>query len=312
MSSLQDRKANIIATPRSLITRRALLLPTLTLLASPRIAKAYLLQRAGTCSSSSYTGPGDVLPLSAFLGVARAYNQAYAAACGNALDLRKSLGGTMTATFLTTGELDAATITTWAAGDTIFVSKAYDQTGNGHHVTQGTNANQPQLFLTGGPNNKPYIEVVNNINGKLTNGSGPNGVSPTSLMCVGNRTAGTEAVIFVGTSGNRIAGGNTTARINNVGSGGGSVIATSNASNGAWHAIQASNTNGGTAVIRSSGTRFTGTGVTYGTTNVDDFCSGRSASTIQMCEGGYILGTQWSSTDETNMAANQTGFYGAI
>ena len=260
---------------------------------------------------------GLPMPLTSFWSCARAYNAAWLAAGAQAMIVRRaSDNAIMTALYQTSGaaagELDAAPVSAWAGGSNLFVQQAYDSAGGGNHVLQATTANQPQLFLTGGPNNKPYIEVANNINGKLINVSGPNGVSPTSLMCVGNRTAGVEAVIFAGTSGNRIAGSNTTTRINNVGSGGGNVQATTNASNGAWHSIQASNTNGGTAVIRSSGTRFTGTGVTYGTTNLDEFCSGRSASTIQMCEGGYILGTQWSAADETSSYNDQLTFYGSV
>lgn len=50
--------------------------------------------------------------------------------------------------FLASGQLDYAAIATWAGG-TSYVDTLYDLTGNGHHITQNTNGNQPAFAPTG-------------------------------------------------------------------------------------------------------------------------------------------------------------------
>ena len=296
-----------------MITRRSLLLQATVLLAAPRLARAYLLPQPVGCVSSSYTGPGDILSLTSFWGV-RAYNQAYAAACGNALNLRRaSDNATMTAKVLTNGDLDVASIVAWAGGSNIFVSQAYDQTGAGNHVVQTTSGNQPQLFTSGGPNNKPYVEVVNNTNGQLATAAAlPNGTSPSSMTCVANRVSGTDSGAFVNGGGNnRINGGITTSRWGMVGGGGSSVSATTGANNNTWIDAQGSVVTGGTSRLKVSGlTTNTATGVVAGSGGIGfGWIKGGTTSTFRGCEAGVALSTQWTTTDETNMSANQRGYY---
>jgi len=271
---------------------------------------SYLTNPYSVVPGISYTGPGNVLPLTSFWGV-RAYNGAYAAASGAAFDLRRaSDNGTMTANFLATGALDTAAISSWAGGSNIFVSRAYDQTGNGRHVVQATNGNQPQLLLTGGPTGKPCIEVLNNASGVLDTSSTYAASSPSSMTAVANRVSGTQGVNPVNFSANRLAGALTATSWSVIGGAGGTLSATGIAAN-AWHDFQASLVTGGTSAIRVDGTRFTGTGVAVGTgATVSRFCLGGSTSTLRVSEGGYIVGTQWSAADESSMSANQRAYYG--
>lgn len=48
--------------------------------------------------------------------------------------------------------LDVAAIETWAAGQDAFIKTIYDQTGNGHDFTHATEAEQPQLVVSGSVN----------------------------------------------------------------------------------------------------------------------------------------------------------------
>lgn len=50
--------------------------------------------------------------------------------------------------FLASGQLDYSAISTWAGGAS-YVDTLYDLTGNGHHIIQATNGNQPTFAPTG-------------------------------------------------------------------------------------------------------------------------------------------------------------------
>lgn len=60
--------------------------------------------------------------------------------------------------FLASGQLDYAAISSWAGG-TSYVDTLYDLTGNGHHWTQATNGNQA-AFAPTGINGKGAADVV--------------------------------------------------------------------------------------------------------------------------------------------------------
>lgn len=116
-------------------------------------------------SAASYVGPGDIVATGWYLwGGVRAFNAAYATGSNPALDIVDQAGANpLTANILASGFLDATSISAWVAAHsvtTILVSKLYDQTGNGRHLTQATNANRPSLNLTGGPSSGPAIAFV--------------------------------------------------------------------------------------------------------------------------------------------------------
>jgi hypothetical protein len=67
-------------------------------------------------------------------------------------------------TYLTTGPGNTGTsYATWIGANQGFITKLYDQSNNGNHLIQNTNANQPQLVLNSGKyvmkmdNTKPYF-----------------------------------------------------------------------------------------------------------------------------------------------------------
>jgi len=58
-------------------------------------------------------------------------------------------GDEMDVSFNGSGVYDAAALTSWLAGQTWGFSKLYDQTGNGRHIEQATQGNQPAGYVDG-------------------------------------------------------------------------------------------------------------------------------------------------------------------
>jgi hypothetical protein len=101
--------------------------------------------------SGAYRGPGDIVPgATAYYGL-RAYNAAYAAPGTNkAINVRRASDNTTAdIVILPTGSLDTATAKTFCAATICYVARWYDQTGNGHDITQYNESQQPELTFSG-------------------------------------------------------------------------------------------------------------------------------------------------------------------
>lgn len=86
----------------------------------------------------------------------RKLRKAYSGACVNVR--RSSDNTTKDIGFTAAGNLDIATASAFASGGNLFIAKQYDQSGNGNDLSNGTNANQPQLVLSvAALNGKPGI-----------------------------------------------------------------------------------------------------------------------------------------------------------
>lgn len=87
--------------------------------ASPSAAQTMLLTGAGTATSSSYQGPGDVVSgATAWYGL-RAYNAAYATAGSNAINVRRASDNTtQNIAVLSTGALNVSGYNTFVGTDT--------------------------------------------------------------------------------------------------------------------------------------------------------------------------------------------------
>lgn len=131
-----------------MLTRRTFLRVAAPAVLVPRAALA-----AGwlpLAKTAAYTGPGDIVSSATAWWGLQAYSAAYAAPGTNpAIDLHNDGSGAFVATIniLSTGLLDTATAATVIAGGASRIGKAYDQTGNGRHITQATNGQRPQLQL---------------------------------------------------------------------------------------------------------------------------------------------------------------------
>lgn len=92
-------------------------------------------------------------------GIAVGMRRLFAEYTGPIIRLRKGSG--MSAIeqdigYLSDGSLDTAAVITFLAGGTGYVTKWYDQSGNGRNFAQTSESNQPTITLTG-INNKPSV-----------------------------------------------------------------------------------------------------------------------------------------------------------
>jgi len=97
---------------------------------------------------SSYRGPGDIVAGAFGWWGLRAYSLAKAGTV--AINLRRdSDNATLDFRTRSNGSLDVSSIASWLGAANAFVTKLYDQTGNGNDLIQATGANQPSLILSG-------------------------------------------------------------------------------------------------------------------------------------------------------------------
>ena len=138
-------------------------------------------------TAAPYVGPGDLVPGAFVWWGVRAYNLAYATAAGGSFDWTCVNGSTFTGTVhvTITGDLNATesgTAESECGLQVISVSKIYDQTGNGVNCLQGTSADQPSYFTTGGGSVRTY-NFTSNV-GWCT-ATSPTTAQPISISLVG-------------------------------------------------------------------------------------------------------------------------------
>src|SRR5260370_42663019 len=93
---------------------------------------------------TSYQGCGDFRVWDGYWGL-RAYS---AATIGtNALHLVRNDAATATIVTVAGGGLDMASVNSFMSGHTAKVDTLFDQTGNGHDLTQSTDAKRPAFLL---------------------------------------------------------------------------------------------------------------------------------------------------------------------
>lgn len=140
-------------------------------------------------ASVSFTGAGDIISGALAWWGLRAYNAAYATGSNPAIDIVKTSDGSalQTINILSTGALDTATISGLGYG--VSVTKLYDQTGNGNHLTQATLANMPVLTLNS-IGVLPAMTFVRTSDQGLSTTTGIAFSQPHSISHVSKRTSG--------------------------------------------------------------------------------------------------------------------------
>jgi hypothetical protein len=122
---------------------------------------------------SQFSGLLDLYPNAAAAYSLRKLRKDYT---GSAIEVRRTNNDVADIGFTFTGELDTAALiafTGTGALDNGFVTKWYDQSGNGYNATQTTALNQPQIVSAGSvvlENGKPSIEF-DGIDDFLSNGT---------------------------------------------------------------------------------------------------------------------------------------------
>ena len=136
-------------------------------------------------------GPGDIVGSASGWWGLRAYS--IATRGNNAINLRRDSDNATSdfATLAASGDLDVASITSWKGAANLFCTKLYDQTGNGHDVSQATAANQPP-FILNAIGTKPALRG-NGSNYYLNNNSSISASQPFSLSAFAMRSGGATA-----------------------------------------------------------------------------------------------------------------------
>ena len=260
-----------------------------------------------------YTGPGDLVGgTTAWFGL-RGYSFAVATTgTQKAINIRRaSDNSTEDILILKGGDLDTATASTFCASTTCYVTKWYDQTGNGNDVAQGTNAKQPTLTFSC-INSLPCLTYSGSQNLYATI---PNSTSALSFAAVAERTAafaseneiisyyaGGGPELFFKSSGSSLGtfnGGNLT--LNSV-------------SNSAWHAVQATLASSGTVYLYADGTGTSGSGNTITGASVVGIGAQSSGTSNSLngniTEAGIWNGAMFAKPQISSLCHNQYLYWG--
>lgn len=201
----------------------------------------------------------------------------------------------------------------------LYVAKWYDQSGNGIDQAQGTSANQPQLFFTGGPSStKPFL---------LFNVSHPDLFQSAASTSSGTPTMSAVAMQRVTTAKSMqlldhcLACSNSgpvfyyTSTANQVVLWNGTTMTLSSAvTTGAWHALQAiGNSASSNIYVDGSGNTGNAGGTSGGSQlyTIGSQVNGINDSFLDgsICEIG-VWPTVFSAGNATSMNTNQHTYYG--
>lgn len=170
-------------------------------------AGSMMLLGAGKAGASAptYQGPGDVLASAyGWYSCTRAYSAAFAATQGNICDLvdsaapttpictlKSTTSGFVDLTAYCTGSVTPAAKCAAATGGVCYVSQAYDQTGNGRHVVQTANANQPKIAFSQ-INSLPVMDLTSGAALVLATSATFTIAADITMSAVAKRTSGTS------------------------------------------------------------------------------------------------------------------------
>jgi hypothetical protein len=168
---------------------------------------SWMMMGVSRGAAASYIGPGDVVSGAiGWYSPARAYSAAFAAGGTAIMDLVDQAGANpVTINILATGYADLTAISNWVAANsvsTIRVTKLYDQTGTGNHVTNVTLAQMPALVLNSF-NSLPGLVTTSARGDRLLSGNITQ-AQPISFSTVAKRTSGTGASGWIGSNTNPV------------------------------------------------------------------------------------------------------------
>lgn len=296
--------------------KRLLIALAVWLIAGPAPAQMAGVLGGPFTVSASYTGPGDIVPFTAWYGL-RAYSAAIVTTgtqklvnlrntstnetCDVIVSASGGLGVTANCSITSNG-LSVGTFCTAGCA----VAELYDQVST-KHLLQATAGSQPTL-LANCVGSFYCLQAAGATS--MTAGSNITPASGTvSMEMVANRYTGTSNWSFgengTGTTSNRLIGTNTTANSMTLGGGssGSFTFTASDATNHAVNAVIA----GASAVANVDGVETTGTATgntTAGSPHI-------SAGSVQTPEMGLADNVTLSGTQRTNLCRNQQAYYGA-
>ena len=259
----------------------------------------------------AYVGPGDIVSgVTAWYGL-RAYSAAVAATgTQKAINIRRASDNTTKDILIRkSGNLDTPTASTFCASTTCYVTKWYDQSGNGNNVVQPTTTYQPQLVFNC-IGSLPCISFVRGSSQYLAVTASSNG-QPNSVSAVAVRTGYTtsqQTIISGSTSTEELLYFRSIANVVNIFAGNSNSVT---ANDNAWHAFQGV-FNGvssylnvdGTDNSISAGNQVWNQTIYLGADVNGDYLQG------SLGEAGVWLGTTFSSTNRSALCHNQYTYWG--
>lgn len=280
------------------------------------------------------TPTGDTLDADMGIAPTRAYSlrKIVAAYAGPAVNVRRSSDNTtQDIGFDADGNLDTTALLAFVGSGDGFVSTWYDQSGNGHNVTQATAAAQPQIVAAGAVESKSGVPTVAFNGTQVLSATDPGMYAAGSASSIGviSAAAATTGDTFLGESNTasgarywpfwqKAAGGGLGRAINNGSSNVVAEAATQTIGDAALHQVAFTDT--GSALeqwIDEAATSLGTTSYTRSTTALNTFCVGASISNAGVNTGvvGWISemvvfsATVLTSTELTAGAANQKAYY---
>jgi hypothetical protein len=275
---------------------------------------------------ASYTGPGDIVSgATAFYGL-RAYTAAIAAAGTQKLinlrrasdnetcDILVATNGGLGLTTACSGADGGKSVATFLTATTGFVTKAYDQSGNAHDVSQATSALQPQLLLTGCTSGSlPCMKFVAASTQVLAGTTGAV-TQPWTYSVVANYNSGSCTPNTCELISNYAGAGaifEFQPTIVYMYSGGAAADFVSAAAT-TWHSVQAVFNDAGTSSINADGTTVSGAvGTGGGATTVN---IGNLPSSTHYLDGDLVEAGLWPSAfsggNVSAMNSNQHSYWG--
>jgi hypothetical protein len=261
---------------------------------------------------AGYVGAGDVVAgATAWWGL-RGYNAAVSNGTTKAVNIRRASDNTtQDFVILSNGSLDVASIATFISGTTGFVTKLYDQTGNGNDLVQATAAKQPQIFL-----NAIGSLPVAYANGAIpqwvqtAGGFSLNQPDSTALVYFDNNTASNAGVAATGTGASVQSVGVASPSAGNVYIYAGTVLSVAS-TQGAWHSLQGlyNSTSSKLNLDNVLTTGDVGTG-NISTSTEELFASSNGNFPFT----GYILESGWWGGDQSSqfsaLYSNQSSYWG--
>jgi hypothetical protein len=259
-----------------------------------------------TAGGGGYTGPGDIVGgWLAWVGL-YAFSAADAATAGPQIDLYDQAGNNpITIHVKTDGTLDLSAISTWASTNfvtTILISKMYDKTGNGNHVTSSSFTTAPTLLtgsVTGLASNRPAISSAGSkVMKSATAGSTTNQpiILNSTFIVPGTAEVGIHG-FSIGASAELISN-NSADTVNIYANGAGSVDKA--ATHNVWHSAQGI-FNGASSLVHVDGVDgSTGNPGTLG------WPSGQSWSILQGNFGDPFIGNATEFGIRTGTTSNAT------
>lgn len=128
---------------------------------------SFIIQPFFSLNKSSTTTPGGLI-LDNVSGAESAYSVRLLSSgyTGSCMKVRRSSDNTEQDIGFDNGLIDTTALETFVgAGNNGFVSVWYDQTGNGFHMSQSTNGNQPRIVNSGSTELSGGLPALNFING---------------------------------------------------------------------------------------------------------------------------------------------------